>query len=115
MATIVATDATGSGGAAVTETTLTASDTFTYTGKDNQYLILRNASAGALTPNILGDGVTTVSVAGAGNIDLSAGYTTASIGVGETLAIRTSTIEKYLTGTIEITGGTDIEASLLEY
>jgi len=115
MATLVSTDASGSGEAAVTETTMTASDTFTYVPGGKQYLILRNASAGALTPNFLGDGVGTVSVKGAGNLDISAGYTTASIGAGEVVAIRTSTIEKYLTGTIEITGGTDIEASLLQY
>jgi len=115
MATIVATDTSGSGESIVTETTMTASDTFTYKSGGNQYIVLRNASGGALTPNFLGDGVTTVSVSGAGNLDLSGGYTTASIGIGEIAVIRTSTIEKYLTGTIEITGGTDIEASLLEY
>jgi len=115
MATVTATDASGSGETIITETTLTASDTFTYVGGGNQYLMLRNESAGALTPNILGDAVSTVSVSGAGNLDISAGYTTASIAIGETAVIRTSTIEKYLTGTIEITGGTDIEASLVEY
>ncbi len=51
MATIVSTDASGSGEALVTETTMTASDTFTYVAGGNQYLVLRNASAGALTPN----------------------------------------------------------------
>ena len=115
MATLVASDCTGSGEKAVTETTMTASDTFTYVPGGNQYLVLRNASAGALTPNFLGDGVGTVSVKGAGELDISAGYTTASIGIGAVVVIRTSTIEKYLTGTIEITGGTDIEASILEY
>jgi len=115
MAVITSTDATGSGSKAVTMTTLTASDTFTYKPGGNQYLVLMNASAGALTPNLLGDEVSTVSVAGAGDLDLSGGYTTPSIGIGETVVIRTSTIEKYLTGTIEITGGTAIEASITEF
>ena len=117
MAVITATDATGSGEKAVTVTTLGASDTFTFKPGGNQYLYLNNVTAGALTPNIIGTAPEDPQVVGAGAWDISAGYTTASIGAGATVVIRTSTLEKYCAGTgvVTITGGTAIEASLLEY
>ena len=115
MATIAATNAQGSGEKTVTETTLDGTDTFTYKSGGNQYLTLRNATAGALTPLIDGDGAGTVSVAGVGTIDISAGYQVASIGAGEVVTIKTETIDKYLVGVIAITGGTGIVATLLEY
>jgi len=116
MATIVATNAQGTGAVTVTETTLDgSSDTFAYSSGGNQYLSLLNGTAGALTPIIDGDGATTVPVSGVGNIDISSGYAVGSIAIGEMVVIRTSTIEKYLAGTIEITGGTGLTAVLLEY
>ncbi len=116
MATIISTNAQGYGAVAVTETTLDASsDTFTYLAGVGQTLILRNDTAGALTPTIDGDGATTVSVQGVGSIDISAGYAIGSIGVGEVVTIKTETIAEYLAGTIDITGGTGLVAQLLEY
>jgi len=116
MATIVATNCQGGGAVAVTETTLTGTtDTFTYSNGGNQYLVLRNDTAGALTPTIDGDGATTVPVSGVGDIDISAGYSVGSMDAGDVVVIKTDTIEKYLAGTIDITGGTGIVAQLLEY
>lgn len=116
MATIAATDAQGTGAVAVTETTLDGTlDTFTYRGSVNQTLTLRNATAGALTPTIDGDGASTVSVAGVGSVDISAGYSTGSIAAGDVVTIKTETIREYLSGTITITGGTGLVATLLEY
>lgn len=115
MATIAATDMTGSGARQVTVTTLTASDTFTYNAGKNPTLVLNNVTAGALTVNIDGDGAGTISVQGADTFDISGGYDTPSIAAGETYAIPLRTIAKYLAGTIAVTGGSGIEAQLLEY
>lgn len=116
MGTIAATSMTGSGDRELTWTTLTSSDTFTYNSARNPVLILRNDTGGALTVNIDGAGATTLSVAGLGNaVDVSGGFDTAEIANGETYAIPLDTISVYLAGTIAVTGGTNIEAALLEF
>jgi len=116
MATIVATDIKGGGVKTITETTLTGTlDTFTYKSGVNQTLIFRNATAGALTPVIDGAGSTTVSVNGIGSIDVSAGYSIGSIAAGAVKSINTESIFEYLKGTIAITGGTGLVATLLEH
>jgi len=115
MATIVATNIKAQGVAAVTETTLTGTaDTFTYGSGKNQTLILRNATAGALTPVIDGASSTTIAVAGVGSIDVSAGFAVGSIAAGAVKSIQTESISAYLQGTIAITGGTGLVATLLE-
>lgn len=116
MATITATSMTGQGDRAVTWTTLTASDTFTYNSGRSPVLILRNDTGGALTVTIDGAGSTTKAVAGLGaDVDVSGGFATAEIANGATRAIPLNTISAYLAGAIAVTGGTDIEAALLEF
>jgi len=116
MATITATDIKGGGVKTITETTLTGTlDTFTYKSGVNQTLVFRNATAGALTPVIDGAGSTTVSVNGIGSIDVSAGYSIGSIAAGAVKSINTESIFEYLKGTIAITGGVGLVATLLEY
>lgn len=112
MATIAQTLLTGSGQRTVTETTLGASDTFTYRPNTGQVLTLRNATGGALTPVIDGDGGTTVPVSGIGSVDVSSGYSVGSIAAGVVKAIPLDTIAEYLRGTIAVTGGTGIVATL---
>ena len=113
MAVITATDISGTGETLVTETTLGASDTLTYLAGRRQLLTLTNDTAGALTPNIDGAGASAAyPVAGAAAVDLSAGYTTASIGVGEVASIYLDTIQLYLKGVITITGADGITATL---
>lgn len=115
MATIVATDLNVSGVKAVSETTLDGTlDTFTYRTGVSQTLILRNATAGALTPVIDGAGATTAAIEGIGSIDLSAGFSVGSIAAGAVRSIRTESIGRYLAGVIAITGGTGLVATLLE-
>ena len=114
MAVITATSIT-SGSATVTRTTLSASDTFVYESSSRPVLILDNVTGGGLTVNIDGDGASAVSVAGVGSVDISGGYSTATIAAGTTLAIDLRKISAYLSGTITVTGGTGIEAMLLEY
>lgn len=115
MATIAATNMQGSGVRTVTETTLTASDTFTFNAGSNPILVLRNGTGGSLTVTIDGSGGTTVPVAGLGNVDVSSGYSTGSIAAGVVKAIPLNTISAYLQGTIAVTGGTGILATLLEF
>lgn len=115
MAVITATSMTGSGSRAVTVTTLGASDTFVFNTDRKPVLYLNNVSAGALTPLIDGDGGTTTPCEGVGDIDVSAGLLLSSIGIGDTVAIPLNSISAYLKGTITITGGDAIEATLLEF
>lgn len=115
MAEITATDMTGSGSRAVTVTTLGASDTFVFNTDKRPVLYLNNVSGGALTPTIDGDGGTTTPCPGVGDIDVSAGLTLSSIGIGDTVAIPLNSISAYLKGTITVTGGDAIEATLLEF
>jgi len=115
MATIAATKTNVSGVVAVTETVLTGTlDTFVYRAGVQQVLVLRNATAGALTPVIDGASGTTVNVTGIGAIDVSAGFSVGSIAAGAVKSIYTDSISAYLNGTIAITGGTGLVATLLE-
>lgn len=115
MAEITATSMTGTGERDITITTLGASDTFVYNASRDPVLILNNVTAGALTPNIDGDGQTSVSVSGIGSVDVSGGLTLASVAAGDYVAIPLKTIREYLTGTITVTGGDGIEAAILEF
>jgi hypothetical protein len=116
MATIAATSMGGSGVRTVTETTLTGTaDTFAYNATASQVLIFRNPTGGSLSPVIDGNGGTTLPVAGVGNVDVSAGYAVGSIAAGACKAIPLDTIKAYLKGTIAITSGTGLVASLLSF
>jgi hypothetical protein len=115
MPAIAATNMTGSLVRAVTETTLNGTDSFTYNADRRAVLTLRNATAGALTPVIDGNGGTTVGVAGLGNVDVSAGYSAGSIAAAAVVSIPLDTIKEFLRGTIAITGGTGLVATLYEF
>ncbi len=115
MAAITATDMTGSGSRAVTVITLSASDTITFNTDKKPVLILNNITIGALTPLIDGADGTTTPCEGVGDVDISAGLTLSSIGVGNTVAIPLNSISAYLKGVITVTGGDGIEATLLEF
>lgn len=116
MAVIAKTTVQGSGELEMTVTTLGASDTFVYTEGKNATLILDNVSGGPLTPNIDGDAASaTYGCPGVEDKDLTGGYTTASIADGEKWIIPLDSIKAYLKGTITVTGGDAMEASILEY
>lgn len=115
MAVIALTSMGGAGAREVTVTTLGASDTLTYNASRNPVLVLNNVSGGALTPNIDGAAGTTVPVAGIGNVSVATGYTTPSIADGEVFAIPLKSISAYLQGVVTVTGGTGIEAYILEF
>lgn len=117
MPAITATNMQTAGDIALTVVTLDgATDTFTYNASANPVLVLDNVTAGALTPVIDGDGGTTVPVSGApGGLNVSGGYTLSEIAAGDKVVLRLKSISAYLSGTISVTGGTGIEASLLEF
>lgn len=115
MATITATSMTGPEDRVLTRTTLTSSDTFTYNASKAPILILDNVTGGALTVTIDGSTApTALTVAGVGSLNLSTGFVTSEIAAGACVAIPLVSIGQYLSGTIAVTGGTGIKATLLE-
>ncbi|WP_411975929.1 hypothetical protein [Sulfitobacter faviae] len=115
MATISATRLDGVEETAVIETTLDGiSDTFTFDRNRRQTLILRNATAGAITPTVTGSDTGTVTLGGIGDVDLSTGWSPGAIAAGGVLAVRPIDIKEYLSGTISIASGTGLVAVLLE-
>lgn len=104
MATIVKTSMGGPGHRPVTEVTLTATNVLTYEPGTGQVLILRNPTAGTVSPVIDGADGTTVNYPGAPNISVAAGYAVGSIPAGGVVAIRLDTISDYLQGAINVTG-----------
>jgi hypothetical protein len=113
MATIAPTLMTGSGPRTAVSTTLTANNGFVYNPGTGQILILRNATAGALTPLLDGADGTTVPVAGIGNVSVSGGFSAGSVAASATIAIPLDTISAYLQGAINVTGVTNMIAILL--
>jgi hypothetical protein len=112
MPQIVRSNVAGSGRKTITETTLTGTgDTFTYGTGDR--LIMRNPTGSAITPTIDGDGATTVSVPGIGNVNVANGYTVPAIAAGAMVTIALDAISAYLVGTIEITNGAGLVCSIL--
>lgn len=114
MPAIAATSLQGVGQRASTRTTLGASgNTLTYRQGAGDILVLHNATAGALTPVIVGNAATTVDVSGLGVVTVSGGYSVGSMAAGAQVLIPLDSIANYLRGTIDITGGNGIVASLL--
>lgn len=111
MPAITITNFGGSGAKAVTEVTLTASDTFSYVSGD--IMVLRNATAGALTPTLDGADGTIFPVPGLGDVNVAAGFSAGAIPAGQVRAIRLDTISAYLAGVVTVTGGTGLVAFIL--
>ncbi|WRH62037.1 MAG: hypothetical protein RSE12_16945 [Fuscovulum sp.] len=112
MPAITATTVAGDGRVTATETTLNGTtDALSYVPGNGQVLVLRNATAGALTPSI-GSGLTNTRVPGIGPVSVSA-YAIGSIAAGAVAAIPLDSIGAYLAGaTVSITGGTGLVATL---
>ena len=100
------------GAAVVTQTTLNGTDSFVYVPGVSKYLILRNATAGALSPVIDGDGAVSEYMPGVGNVSTSAGFAVGSIAAGAVRVIDLYAIRDYLKGAIAVTGGTGLVAVL---
>ena len=115
MATITPTAIGGPGVKAITEVTMTASDTLTFKPGIGQILHLRNVTAGALTVTLTGSLAVSRTYPEGGTVNYAAGFSTGAIAAttGDVL-LKLDTLTDYLQGVITITGGTGIKASLLE-
>lgn len=111
MPAITSTNGAQVGAFAVTEVTLTSSDTLTFEPSKKQLLILRNDTAGALTATIDGDGGTTVAVDGVGSVSVAAGLAVA-VPANSVRAVVLTTVRHYLQGVVSVTGGAGIKAQL---
>lgn len=111
MPAITATSMQGPGPRALTETTLNGSDTFVYAPGD--ILLLRNPTAGAVTPTIDGADGTTWPADGIGMVTVSTGLALGSIAAGAARAIPLDSIRAYCQGTVAITSGTGLVAAIL--
>jgi hypothetical protein len=98
-----------------TENTLSASDVLTWDQNvAGAILVLRNGTGGALSPTITGSQAPTAyPVDGVGPQNLSAGLAVGSIPAGQTRIIPLDSRRQYFQGTITITGGTGITATIL--
>lgn len=116
MATITATDMTAVGSVTVTETTLSASDTFTLDLSKRPILIIDNGTGGSVSPVLVGDAAPAAySVQGVGDIDLSSGYTY-TVANGAVAAVHLASVKEYLrTSTVTVTGADGAVAKLLEF
>ena len=116
MPAITTTSIAGSFARNKTETTLNGTnDSLVYNNTRNPILCLRNPTAGALSPTIIGSAATTISVAGIAPINVSAGYPVGTIAAGAVVSIPLNTIFGYLSGAISLTGGAGLVATLLEH
>ena len=99
----------------LTETTLTGTaDTLTYTKGSGQILILRNPTGSAITgAKIVGSSSGSWPSPGSTPQDLSGGFVLGSIAAGTSRMVRLDDIFGYLQGTVSITGGTGLAASLV--
>lgn len=114
MPAITATSRRGTDKVTVTETTLNGSDSFVYKQGVDAILTLRNATGGALSPVIDGDGGSTLGVPGLGEVDISGGFAVGSIAPAAVVSINLDKINAFLSGTIAINTGTGLVATLLE-
>ena len=117
MATITPTSLAGSGSRAVTEFSLTSSDTFAYDPTSpNSLLYVRNPTAGALTLTITGNAASAaISVKGYGTVSAAAGLSTGSIVAGGARVIPLDSVSEYLAGTITMSGAAGLVASFLKW
>ena len=113
MATIAQTTLTGvEGPLHLTRTVLTASDTLTYLRGAKQVLTLVNSTGADVTITITGSVKPNVPVPGyVGTVSTASGKTVL-VEDGTTVAIQLDTIYAFLQGTVSITGGTGLVATL---
>src|SRR6476659_146621 len=93
-----------------TQVTLTGTDSFVYVDGKSRYLILRNPTAGALTPIIDGADASSEYLPGVGDVATTAGFAVGSIAAGAMAVVDLKAIRSYLKGAIAITGGTGLVA-----
>lgn len=97
------------------ELVLTASDTINWPKRrPGSLLILRNTTAGALSPTITGaQASAAIPVKEYGTVSAAAGLAVGSIPAGAMRVIPLDSRKAFLEGALTITGGTGLTASLL--
>lgn len=97
----------------ITRTSLSASDTLTYTSGGNQVLVLYNTTASPVTVTITGSTATTISPAGYGATVSVASGIAIVVPASGTKAVCLDKISAYLSGNITVTGGVGVDAHLM--
>jgi hypothetical protein len=115
MAAITATSTRVNGDFVVTETALGASDTLTYSSGGRQLLILRNPTGASVAVTIDGSAGTTISPSGYGGTVSVASGKTINVAAGATRCVNLDTISAFCQGTVAVTGGTGVYASILTF
>jgi len=111
MAALTIASLAGTGARNSAPNTLTASDTFTYQRGD--ILILRNATAGTLIPNLKGDAAVSWPAPGLLPINTSAGRGF-SLAAGAVRVVVLDVMQNFLEGTtVTITGAAGVIATIL--
>lgn len=115
MATLNPTSLAPGGLITPTELTLTASDVIAWNAnKPNAVLVLRNPTAGAVSPTITGSlASTAIPVKGYGNVS-AASLALGSIAAGVSRYIPMDSRREFMQGVVTITGGTGLIATLLQ-
>ena len=112
MPAITTQSITQDGSFAITMSTLTASDTITFT--PNSYILFYNSTAGSLTAVVKGSSAVSTTVNGVGSVSLSAGVSVV-VPAGEYRILNVNSRNAYMVGTsVTITGASALKAAVLQ-
>lgn len=112
MAAITTQLITQDGSFAITMSTLTASDTITYSA--NEYILFHNPTGGSLTAKVKGSSATTKQVDGVGLVSLSAGVDV-TVAAGAYKVLNVNSRKEFMAGTaVTITGAAGLTAAVLQ-
>ena len=112
MPAIVSSKISSIGAVTATQTTLNGTDSFVYQYGITKYLILRNPTAGAISPVIDGGDAVREYLPGVGNVSTASGFSVGSIAAGAVTVVDLDAIRGYLKGAIAINTGTGLVAIL---
>jgi hypothetical protein len=113
MATIAQTSVTGvNGPVTLTRTTMTASDTLAYVQGSGQILTLANNTGSTVTPVFTGSVQPNINVPGYGGTVSTAAGKSVAVAANSTVAFELDDISQFLQGTVTITAGTALIATL---
>lgn len=101
----------------LTVNTLSASDTLAYVADSNQVIEFRNTTASPVIVAIKGASATAaypIPNTGGTTVDLTGGKSVTVPGViGSTVAVNLDTLKNYLVGSVTVTNGTGLTATVL--
>ena len=112
MAAITTQSITQDGSFAITMSTLTASDTITFS--PNSYILFYNSTAGSLTAVVKGSSAASKAVDGIGSVSLSAGVSVV-VPAGEFRILNVNSRKEFMVGTsVTVTGAATLKAAVLQ-